>query len=1246
VSLFLIHSDDCDNDYGKTFHAPQQQSTIDSYSETGALFLCYCLRTMDRDDIEWATDYPFSTSQRENLDRLNELVYTMSGEIDLNDWTSVIHNCMKSFVNLEETRKQIHESKWAFYRFLVSASVNSTGDGFKPPSSVPHVVKALVFCIRANVFEQARRMDEEDKESGLEFYHPTLTSDGGLFGLKRYIIDKGQTPFNSLRLISNRAARHTANELNFGFASWYLDPENPERYNVLSIYGKTFNYSTFIKGNESLICQAEKLLFIDILGGISLPAVDFQVYEPTESMKEMGYHKSVFTSSNNIYVQYKKHLIDGWLTNTRKRTKMIRGLVNERIVWKQTEVIKWLDKCLMYLELLLVELQLNWGGPARFAEIPSLRITNGQDERRNIYFHDGWLMFLFRYNKTRSMQGKDRNIPRYPPPIIQKQFIYYMTLVRPTISYFLEVFQLPGRKQIKEFLFVDHKIGLWNESQVRRKWSHIMAGVGLGNLNPRIYRQIAQLIMDKRVKFKWQLPDEDDALDESFGHSTTEAVIGYAVEANGGDLVRKDDLAHFRIGSFKWFCETIPNKTVRGRLSKRAREEDSNDEMEIDDVVTENAVAPRCLQSNVVNVLIPRSINTAEILARNQLTSVLPIVNPDVKISAKALMALRSLLNLPTAGFKSIYQAKAVQLYLNRRSDLFVILPTGGGKSLVFELAPLLEPEGTTVLIIPFVALMTEMRGRIKKIVAGFRAEQWVQNRDPLANLPHLLLVSVEEAVSQQFQSFLLNASTNSQIYRFVIDEFHVLLTQADFRPKMNRVVNTVRLLENVPVVCLSATIPLSYIDRIRIQLASINTTVIRAPTDRPNLKYEVHRLTSSAIEDLDWEMGRRLRDAWRLTLDKDKSRLIIYCHTAAACEAFSEFLNKHSEELELSAAVYHSKMERHAKENSYSRWKRGNVKVLVGTGAIGAGLDYPHVRGVWHRGYAGSLIDYIQEVGRAGRDGMEAICVLLYSSTVETKCREFMLAEHMDGMKAYVEEALCLRAHLTNFIDGTGVDCFSSMGLVHCGSCELVLLGETLEIGTGTQRTDARDYDGSLNQMAYKDLTEERRGKLEDIRMLMDILEMRCGVCWFLQSIESKRMDGRMDHLVKNCPAMKHCCLYCYRTGHQSTNCPTFSSGPVFGQGCCHMCGFPQNLFGERIHGFPDIGGCNREGLRDKLASLSWMCWRQKDWKPRFQERFGLQNYSDKNFMAWLGAASDNGVINAVTFCLTFYYTIESIDN
>jgi hypothetical protein len=91
--------------------------------------------------------------------------------------------------------------------------------------------------------------------------------------------------------------------------------------------------------------------------------------------------------------------------------------------------------------------------------------------------------------------------------------------------------------------------------------------------------------------------------------ASAEGVTGYAVDPDVGDLVRKDDLAHFRMGCFKWFCETIPNKSVWGTLAKRSRENDSEGEIEILDMAAKEPATPRHLLSNVVNVLTPRSID-------------------------------------------------------------------------------------------------------------------------------------------------------------------------------------------------------------------------------------------------------------------------------------------------------------------------------------------------------------------------------------------------------------------------------------------------------------------------------------------------------------------------------------------------------------------------------------------------------------------------------------------------------------
>ena len=145
--------------------------------------------------------------------------------------------------------------------------------------------------------------------------------------------------------------------------------------------------------------------------------------------------------------------------------------------------------------------------------------------------------------------------------------------------------------------------------------------------------------------------------------------------------------------------------------------------------------------------------DTSEVIARSYMSSVKPIINPNVQILPETIMALRMLLNDSDAWFKSPYQAKAVQLFLNRLTDLLIILLTAGGKSLTFELAPFLEPEGTTVLILPFVALMTEMRQRLKKVLPTFKAEQWHTGRRAENGLPNILLVSIEEAVSMEFQT-------------------------------------------------------------------------------------------------------------------------------------------------------------------------------------------------------------------------------------------------------------------------------------------------------------------------------------------------------------------------------------------------------------------------------------------------------------------------------------------------------------
>src|SRR3984885_6046181 len=636
------------------------------------LFFVFCLRSRRDNELRWSQQYPFNAEQEDRLEKLYDLVEAPNEPVSAEIWSPVIHRTLESFVNCDDVKKMVAEVEWPLYRFLIAMSINSTADGFGEPDTVPHIVKKLVYCIRANVFEQARRISErndEDSDDDDSSERPTLDYDGGMFGLKKYIIDKGQTPFNAIRYIANVASNVASNDPKVGFVSWNINPADPERHDVLSINNKSFRFSSFLKFVDELLTETDRLLFLDILSGVRLPDTDFTTYEPAESFVNRNYHASAFTEPANVYVNHKQDVVKGWLGNQRKRATMVRNVTDDGVKWKRSAVMSWLDKCLLYLQLVFVLLQLTWGGPARLAEMQVLRITNGQDERRNMYFDGTWIMFLFRYNKTRAIVGRDRLIPRYPPPIVIKQLIYYFTLVRPAVSYFMKHFNLPGKNEIDEYMFVDHKVGRWTEGMMYRRFDQVTVKHNIGMITTRVYRQAAQLIMDDLVKFKWELPEENNVLDESFGHSGREAMEHYAVEIDGGELIHKTDKAWFKIGGFKWHAIMIPNASRRGPLPKRGIDDVDSQANTGESSSQQPATSrPRISNSALITVLPPLQPDISELTARNYLSSIKSITNPDVEMKPETLVALRTLLKDSDATFKSVYQAKAVQLFLNRET--------------------------------------------------------------------------------------------------------------------------------------------------------------------------------------------------------------------------------------------------------------------------------------------------------------------------------------------------------------------------------------------------------------------------------------------------------------------------------------------------------------------------------------------------------------------------------------------------
>ena len=242
--------------------------------------------------------------------------------------------------------------------------------------------------------------------------------------------------------------------------------------------------------------------------------------------------------------------------------------------------------------------------------------------------------------------------------------------------------------------------------------------------------------------------------------------------------------------------------------------------------------------------------------------------------SATALLGLQKMYGDMNMRFKSTKQAEAIKLALKREKDILAILPTGGGKSLIFQLPAFLEMDLTTVIIIPFVALVEEMEERCKDL--GLSCQVW-KGKSGNTMRTQILLVGVEHAVTQEFQQLLIQLESTENLGRIVLDECQILLTQRDFRPVVRRLGSVVRCV-SVQLILLTATLPIEMEERIRIILGCEDWIIVRLIEDRKELKYIVKDVGEKvhSLKDLNKEVANVISTGLQQFEELDRG--IIYC--------------------------------------------------------------------------------------------------------------------------------------------------------------------------------------------------------------------------------------------------------------------------------------------------------------------------------------------------------------------------------
>ena len=350
--------------------------------------------------------------------------------------------------------------------------------------------------------------------------------------------------------------------------------------------------------------------------------------------------------------------------------------------------------------------------------------------------------------------------------------------------------------------------------------------------------------------------------------------------------------------------------------------------------------------------------------------------------------------------------------------DTFVLMPTGGGKSLCYQLPSLLM-DGVAIVISPLIALMKNQVDAMRNFseedgVAHFlnsslsRPEIHAVKSDILAGKTKLLYVAPESLTKEENVDFLKEV----KISFYAVDEAHCISEWGhDFRPEYRRIHPIVERIGKAPIIALTATATPKVQHDIQKNLDMLHATVFKSSFNRPNLYYEVREKT----EEVDKDIVKYIRAM------SGKSG-IVYCLSRKTVEDLAATLNVNN----ITALPYHAGMDAATRSANQDAFLMEKVQVIVATIAFGMGIDKPDVRFVIHYDIPKSLEGYYQETGRAGRDGGEGQCICFYSPKDIERLRKFQqgkpVAEQeisnllLFETQSYAESPICRRKLLLNY--------------------------------------------------------------------------------------------------------------------------------------------------------------------------------------------------------------------------------------